>query len=425
MHSHDATPESLFCEDVIDAVTSPILVCHTQTGKVCYFNAAAKSQLALTDTPAVDQLFERSADWRELLLRLKTQGHLKHFEARLKGNLGRDLWALISAKTYKHNDIAQPLVVLSLHDITEYRKREFRLQANEALHLQILRCSSEGYIQFDTETNRIIDANPAMCDLLKQPSHKVIGATLSDFLSNGSSHTSLAYRDWTRYHDTLQEEIVLSQPNGQQIIAQANANVLKNEQGEVITAFALMTDITERKKNEERMVYLAFYDSLTALPNRLLFQERLQQALFQQTRYGAPFSLFFLDLDNFKQINDTLGHDAGDAMLKQIAKRLFRAVRESDTVARIGGDEFLIILHGISQADEATIAAKKLLDALQAPIEIGQHQLQASVSIGITLVPKDGIDATTLRKKADLAMYQAKALGKNTYALYQEDDRLL
>ncbi|WP_018151091.1 sensor domain-containing diguanylate cyclase [Leeia oryzae] len=423
MQPHNPFSSHAIGNEVVDLVSTPILVCQPLTGEIIYRNAAARQQLADIETTQMEKWFERPTDWRELLLRLKNQGQLKHFEARFKGTHGRVVWMVVSAKTLVHDQ--QTLIMLTLFDMTEYRKREYKHQTDEALHLQILRCSSEGYLQFDTDSNRIIDANPAMCELLKCPHHHLVGTSLTDFLDTDSRDALLAQTDWASRQGTLQEELHLVRKDGSRLIVQANANALKDENDEVITAFALLTDITERKKTEERMLYLAFYDPLTALPNRLLFQERLQQALFQQSRYGAPFSLLFLDLDNFKQINDTLGHDVGDALLKQIAKRLFNAVRESDTVSRIGGDEFLIILHGISSSKEAEIAAQKLLDALKTPINIGQHALQASVSIGVTLVPQDGTDATTLRKKADLAMYQAKAAGKNTYSLYSEADSSL
>lgn len=204
------------------------------------------------------------------------------------------------------------------------------------------------------------------------------------------------------------------------LTVQVQANVLRDDRGQEVTRFALLTDMTERKKNEERMIYPAFYDPLTALPNRLLFHERLQQALFLLNRQSQSFALLFLDLDNFKQVNDTLGHDVGDELLREIGRRLFQAVRESDTVARLGGDEFVVLLQGVRSELAAATGAEKLLSALADPIMVGEHSLQASVSIGIALAPADGNDASTLRKKADLAMYAAKAAGKHTYCFASE-----
>jgi diguanylate cyclase (GGDEF)-like protein/PAS domain S-box-containing protein len=185
------------------------------------------------------------------------------------------------------------------------------------------------------------------------------------------------------------------------------------DQGKVLGAFAVTTDITEHKLMEERIQRVAHHDSLTGLPNRLLFNDRLTQAMSRGKRTSRQFALLYLDLDKFKPVNDTLGHTAGDELLQAVAARLQREVRESDTVARVGGDEFTVILPDIAQREEAETVAKKIIAALAAPFQLGSRKQRINIgtSIGIALYPADARDADALVKAADAAMYSAKTRG--------------
>lgn len=184
-----------------------------------------------------------------------------------------------------------------------------------------------------------------------------------------------------------------------------------------------MRDITERKRMQDELAYYAHYDSLTGLPNRALFRERLNRALIRAGRNESFLALMFIDLDGFKEVNDTLGHDAGDALLADVAKRFEKCIRESDTIARQGGDEFTVILEQINNNDDARIVAQKLIDTLAGNIEIfGQH-IRITASIGITLYPADAVFEVNLLRNADIAMYQAKEQGRNQYQFYQPEMR--
>jgi diguanylate cyclase (GGDEF)-like protein len=169
------------------------------------------------------------------------------------------------------------------------------------------------------------------------------------------------------------------------------------------------------------MSYLAQHDSLTGLPNRLLLNERLGWALALSSRYGRRLAVLFLDLDRFKEINDSLGHGIGDQVLRQVSDRLVRCVRTSDTVSRIGGDEFVILLSEIESEKDATICAGKIIAAVAAPLKIALHELYPALSVGISIYPSDGEDAETLIKNADTAMYHAKADGHKKYQLFKQD----
>ncbi len=181
------------------------------------------------------------------------------------------------------------------------------------------------------------------------------------------------------------------------------------------------TDITERRQAEEKIAFLAYHDALTGLPNRVLLQDRLQQAIAQAERVRNGLALVFLDLDNFKKINDSLGHAAGDALLQEVAQRLKRCVRDSDTISRQGGDEFVLILRDLRGVDSCVPVLGKIMEALQEPYAWEGNELSTSASLGIALYPEDGRDFETLRKKADMAMYRAKEAGRNTYRFFDEE----
>lgn len=195
---------------------------------------------------------------------------------------------------------------------------------------------------------------------------------------------------------------------------------LRNADGKIDGYLAIGADISERKAAEKQIEFLAYRDVLTGLPNRLLLQDRFSQAVSQAERQQGKVGLLFLDLDNFKTINDSLGHAVGDGLLKEIARRLGECVRESDTISRQGGDEFLIVLPDLRSADDISPVLIKIRERLQASIELDGHELSTSASIGVALYPDDGRDFDTLLKKADTAMYQAKDEGRNSYRFFDE-----
>ncbi len=180
------------------------------------------------------------------------------------------------------------------------------------------------------------------------------------------------------------------------------------------------SDITERKLAEQKVEFLAYHDPLTGLPNRLLLEDRLQQAITQAQRSRSGLALVFLDLDNFKKINDSLGHATGDALLKEVAARLKHCVRDSDTISRQGGDEFVLILREQHGAESCLPVLAKIMEMLQEPFFSEGNELSTSASIGVALYPQDGSDFDILRKKADMAMYRAKEAGRNTYRFFDE-----
>jgi len=205
-------------------------------------------------------------------------------------------------------------------------------------------------------------------------------------------------------------------------------SLLKDEQGNPINMVAYAQDITLRKeaevqleKQKDILQHQAHHDALTGLPNRFLFSDRLEQSIEKAKRHNSVVALFFIDLDHFKEINDSLGHEVGDKVLQEATLRLQTSIRDEDTLARLGGDEFTVLLEDLKQGQNASNIAKKILENLEKPIYIDEHELYISSSIGISLYPDDGVTAQDLLKFADSAMYKAKDEGRNNYQFYSSE----
>lgn len=173
-----------------------------------------------------------------------------------------------------------------------------------------------------------------------------------------------------------------------------------------------------RKQAEHDLRFVATHDTLTALPNRTMFGERLSQALSQARRYNRRLAVLFVDLDGFKEVNDRYGHDAGDALLKEIAVRLRASLREGDVIGRIGGDEFVVLIEEYAEVAHLTMVAQKILDTVARPVTVRGHECRVTSSVGISVYPQDGKDSQALLRSADSAMYRAKEQGKNRFDFY-------
>lgn len=213
-------------------------------------------------------------------------------------------------------------------------------------------------------------------------------------------------------------EFINRTKDGREFIEYAQIAPVINEQGEITHFIGVKEDITRRKQLEEKLKLMAHYDQLTQIPNRALFYDRLKQSIALAGRQQLACALFFIDLNNFKQINDNYGHNAGDALLRTCAERLTATVRESDTVARIGGDEFVVISNLLQHQKAAAGLAEKILEVLMRPFQILGQRCEIGASIGISIYPDDGLDSTTLIHKADQAMYRIKKQGLSDFVFY-------
>lgn len=302
-------------------------------------------------------------------------------------------------------------------DITARRQTDRQLR----LAAKAFESSNEAILVTDPD-NRILAVNRAFCAITGYEEAEALGQTPA-LLASGRHDPAFFENMWQQLRQRGQwsGEIWNRRKNGDIFPEWLNISVLLNEQGEISHYVALFTDISERKEQEARVQHLAEYDALTDLPNRVLINDRLQQAIRQAELRQGQLAVLFVDLDHFKNINDTLGHSLGDELLKQAASRLGAAVGALDTVGRTGGDEFVLILPAIDQPGEAAQVAERVLAAMQQPFELGSHQLSVSCSIGISLMPDDGRDIQNLLMNADLAMYHAKAHGRSTFRFYTRE----
>ncbi|HLC19243.1 MAG TPA: EAL domain-containing protein, partial [Thermodesulfobacteriota bacterium] len=213
-------------------------------------------------------------------------------------------------------------------------------------------------------------------------------------------------------------EVVAVRKNGEEFPAVLSASLVRDSTARPIAMMGVFRDITERKASEERIVRMAYYDALTGLPNRSLFLDRLFSMLPLVRRHGHRAAVLFIDLDQFKVINDTMGHAAGDELLKSVAERLKTIHREYDTVARFGGDEFIILVHDLDGIECLGTIVEKIFASFKAPFLLKDHEIHVTPSMGVSVYPDDGEDAETLVKNADIAMYRAKDDGRNNYKLY-------
>ncbi|MBV1777095.1 sensor domain-containing diguanylate cyclase [Burkholderiaceae bacterium DAT-1] len=402
----------------------PLLLVEAEHGAIISMNRLARETLGLDpDSPHLRDIFDNPSMSRQFLLIARGNGFVRQFEARLLLAGGQRVWVILAARLVETGNGHH--LVVSIVDIHERRLNEDALLESDLRHRRVLEAANEGYALFDAQTAELLEVNQALCDLLNYPEEQLLRLAPEDILSPESiakiKEESLRWGPAPHHRFEL-ELLPFSRPP---ITVEISLSAVSDQDGRVTSLFALVADITERKRNEERVLYLAFYDTLTALPNRFLFAEQLDQALRLRSRTDTSLALLFIDLDDFKCVNDSMGHDAGDDLLRIVARRLVDCVRSSDTVSRQGGDEFMVLLTHLQHPDDATQIANKMLAVLDAPITLGENKVRITASIGIALCPGAGEDATTLRRHADMAMYKAKQRGKHSFALYDANDQAL
>jgi diguanylate cyclase (GGDEF)-like protein/PAS domain S-box-containing protein len=304
-------------------------------------------------------------------------------------------------------------VLVAISDITKIKNTEQQLNIAAKVFN-----SQEGMMVTDANSV-ILKVNAAFTNITGYSEEDVVGKT-PKVLSSGRYDQEF-YRDmWMRINDfnEWEGEIWNRRKNGEIFPEWLTIAAVKADSGEVTNYVATLTDITKRKASESEMNFLAFYDPLTHLPNRRLFNDRFKRAMSISARNKTYCALMFLDLDKFKLVNDNLGHDMGDLMLQIIAQKLTLSIRECDTVSRSGGDEFMVMLENLNEnLEEATlqveIIAKKILETISEPIQMAGHKCASTVSIGITLFINHVFSLSEIQKQADIAMYQAKKEGRN------------
>jgi diguanylate cyclase (GGDEF)-like protein/PAS domain S-box-containing protein len=324
-------------------------------------------------------------------------------------------WLLTRGKVISRDANGKALRMIGTQTDISQRK-----QAEEAIQLAALvfENGSEGMVVTAAD-GTIVAINPSFTLLTGYTPEEVIGKN-PRILQSGRQDAMFYQAMWSNLIATghWEGEIWNRRKNGEIYAEWLSINSIFNSDGSVNRRVALFSDITKRKQSEELIWKQANFDPLTGLPNRSMFRDRLEQAVKQSRRAGLPLALMFIDLDRFKEINDTLGHEVGDALLVDAAQRLSHCVRNTDTVARLGGDEFTVILGDFDDYDSAERIAQTILNSLAQPFQLGAEKSQISASIGITFYPKDATGLDDLLKNADQAMYAAKDKGRNAYCCF-------
>ncbi len=342
------------------------------------------------------------------------------YEFRIITKQGEARWILETVTFIMHE--GRPAILGNSMDITKRKRAEEALRESESLLRAITDSAQDAILMMDPE-GRISYWNPAAERMLGHTSAEAIGQKLHEFIAplhyHGAYHAAFpAFRQ--RGQGTAvgrTTDLEARRKDGREISVQLSLSAIHMKGA--WHAVGILRDITDRKQTEEMIRQMAHHDFLTGLPNRKLFSDRLAIALAQAPRNQKGVAVVMLDLDNFKGVNDTLGHDVGDLLLKAAAERLSAALRKGDTVARFGGDEFVLILPDLKGIEDAIRVAQKIVDGFRNPFLIDLHKLTVTTSIGVAVYPHDGTDEASLLKNADIAMYQAKQAGRDRYRIFK------
>jgi diguanylate cyclase (GGDEF)-like protein/PAS domain S-box-containing protein len=313
------------------------------------------------------------------------------------------------------NDNDQPFLMTGTSlDITEKHRRE----EAQRLAITVFNAVDEGVIVTD-QANKIITVNPAFSTITGYSPEDVLGFNPS-YLSAGLSPPALFREMWDslQQHGQWTGELYNQRKNGDVFIESLSIKLVRNQKGQITHHVGIFSDITEKKKSEHLIWEQANFDALTKLANRHMLQDRLQQEIKKARREGLALALLIIDLDRFKEINDTLGHDMGDVLLIEASQRIAASVRNSDTVARLGGDEFVIILAALDDVSCVDRIARSLVESLAQPFRLDTEEAYISASIGIAMYPNDAHDIESLLKHADQAMYVSKNAGRNRFSYF-------
>jgi diguanylate cyclase (GGDEF)-like protein/PAS domain S-box-containing protein len=310
--------------------------------------------------------------------------------------------------------LALALVVMGYLESLRQRAKDLALAGT------VFQSSQQGIIITDVE-GKIIRVNPAYCHMTGYSQAELIGNN-PRMLNSGLQNAAFYHAMWNSLLESgrWRGEMKNRRKSGEYYVQWINIDAVSSDAGEKLYV-GICSDISELVGTRERLANLAYFDTLTGLPNRVLFQDRLRQAMIQTRREHSVMALVFVDLDNFKTVNDTLGHAIGDELLIEVAGRLKDRVRESDTVARLGGDEFAIILIDAKGAEEMVRIASQLIDALSVPYRLSGYDVAGGASLGITFFPNDAMTPEELLKNADVAMYRAKERGRNNFQFFTGD----
>ena len=354
---------------------------------------------------------------RRTVMRRPNETLVSRYQFRIITKNGGMRWVELTSGRVMLN--GESSVVGTVYDISEHRQLEGALQQSQSLYQSILVALPDAVVVSDLQ-GIIEHISPAGLSMLRAKCEAdLLGRNIGEFRDpeeEARAIANIAGMFEGRYSGA--EEYRVIRLDGSVLETEINAEIIRDANGQPSGLIFVVRDISERRKTEQRIRHMAQHDTLTGLANRALFADRMQRALVNAQRDQTPLALMFLDLDKFKPINDSYGHAVGDLLLQQVAQRIQACVRESDTVARIGGDEFVVLLRCITHTGDVLNVAEKIRNSLCQPFTLAGHQLEISSSIGVAIYPEHGTDDLTLSKNADHAMYVAKEAGRNRVSLF-------
>ncbi len=403
-----------------DNAPVPVLIICSR--RIVYLNQAARKALGISvDTPITKIALENltNANTLEKILTPPPINEQFSTEAPIETCLRRSDGKQIEVEVWlsRTDYLDRPATQLIFIDITQRISTQKRLQQAA----RVFEHTTEGVIVTDENAN-IITVNPAFTEITGFTEQEAVGRN-PRFLQSGRHDKHFFTKLWNSLiqQHSWQGEIWNRRKNGEIYPEWLNITTIQEDPSGKPQYVAVFSDITSIIQSQSQLEHLAHHDPLTDLPNRLLFQDRLEHAISNAKRENNHLAVLFLDLDRFKNINDSLGHAVGDALLVQVAHRLLNLLRENDTAARLGGDEFTILVENLEDPSYAAVIATKIQNQLKKPFDIFGRKLHITASIGISLYPEDGRDVGNLTKNADAAMYQAKENGRNNYRFYTSE----
>lgn len=342
-------------------------------------------------------------------------------EFRMRHKDGHWIWVLDRGKVIEFDAEGRSIRAIGTHtDITASKMADTAIRASEARFRSLFELSPVGFALVDVATGRVVTRNPALAEMLGRAVDDRTVLTLADILAEPNALPPLL--DVAEAGRVAPVECEIRRPGGAPlpVIVTGSAVLVQEDAAQVMLVFQ---DISMRRGYEERLWQLANIDSLTGLPNRMQFNARLADAIERSRRSGQSFAVAFFDLDNFKDVNDSFGHGAGDQLLAETARRVRRAIRVTDTLARVGGDEFAAILDDVGDGDSITRPLEAMIAAINEPVDVAGAPRRFSTSIGVALFPGDAADADELMKNADIALYRAKQTGRNRFEFFRPELR--
>ncbi|WP_305966362.1 diguanylate cyclase domain-containing protein [Marinobacter salsuginis] len=338
-------------------------------------------------------------------------GQVQQCEWVLNRSDGTEVWVELTMAPVHTEDDPEPLILCSLYDITLRKRAEQR----QRLAASVFEYAREAIFITDNH-GIVIDANDAYLAITGRPRNRAIGRLPPLPMEEGSGIFASA-----RGHGFWSGEFPSTRNDGEKITLSVTLSSVRSDQGDVSHFVGIFSDVTRLKEQERRLRIMAHYDALTGMPNRVLFADRLQQAMALTRRQSGKLAVVYIDLDEFKPVNDAFGHEAGDQLLVEIANRMRAELREEDTLARLGGDEFAAIVMNVQDDASLESLLVRLLARVAEPIWVADHSVEVSASIGYTLFPQTAdLDGDQLLRQADQAMYQAKHEGRNRYVRFAE-----